>query len=849
MDPTVAFRIKTVIDVRAGSEKKIVKAALELAARQGVADNVMEVANCVEIIKVHKNALEKGVHEGKRWEEIEQVLNGFPSGALKHKVAREKAYHLYEESLRDAVLHDINNTITELCCGRNEEFFMQINDEPDPNIDSKLIDKTLGLTRSTSDVAFRRLNELRSLLKTNDKLRKQVNNRIRKHLNRLVLHFSSNKAEKEACLAIASWLTSGEMSREQWEQWKRFHENNQTPTLERLKAIDWVTDESDFHLHKIKDSLEEIDKDCFFKKTEEKLREMLECFLRPPNFKQSTKNVLEVVARTIYTSKIVDDIAKRFEENGELIEVRIHAADALIVDCNLAGERWNGKNLCLITDKLVMHKSETIINVSGTSRCATLSTRRECDGGSEGASGAAGVDGLAGESSGNVAIVAGVVRGAENLKLLLNGGDGEAGTHGGNGANGHVGKGITSNKISELCVSYGSIYLTSWDYFVNWRPDSSWKSNGTSVWDSSAQYLYREYDGEDGRKMIYSMAGDKGYFYTTYDLYFLIIGAEGSMGGAGGVNGVGGEGGRKGDLSLITLSNGRPLSLKETCIEQKQGSDGADGACGLPGDPGSHGNDLVLIDRSAKEPSKHYIGTSGSKLTKTPCYVAGLKTRLDGYRKHRLNESDCFVSFEEVKIEPVSQRQSTEKRTSTERRTQSRTVTKATIAIESVISDFYSHFEGDALLVGSFAGDGNEWVALEVAEDEVEVEETVQQEISLVRTHVEDDRVHEWQSRAEQIDQSDVIKRIENENLNLSALMKLFEDIFSVVLPLDNTELVVKIKRQLTRANQLCNDGPEMPDRMSLPTVQRIIEETIDKLNSKIALSNSAIEKHGRFKK
>ncbi|PAV65935.1 hypothetical protein WR25_11958 [Diploscapter pachys] len=680
-------------------------------------------------------------------------------------------------------------------------------------------------------------------------MKKQVNNQIRNLLNRLVAHFFSNSAEKEACRVIGAWLGSGDMSLQQWKQWQMFISDDQPVTLKKLRSMKWKTNDDDYHLQKLSNALDDIDKDSFFDEMEQELFEMLRCYLRPPEFKNPTKNVLEIVARTIYTCEVMENIIEEFRKDERLFEVRIHAADACIIDCDFENKIWHGKNLCIVTEKLIVQKKNALIDLSGAGyKVVTAdSVKREVDGKKDGENGENGVDGRAGESSGNVAFIAGLVRGATNLSIHLNGGNGEAGTHGGNGADGRVGKGVTQADIDNTCISYGSLYRTSWNYFTDWNPPSDTWTCTLHVWNSSKQFLYREYKGTDGRKITYSLSGDVGYIYTTYDLYFLMAGGEGSMGGKGGDSGVGGEGGRKGEFQQIPLSNGRPMKV-DCYIEQKQGTDGPDGKCGNSGKAGSNGNDMVMIDRSAQKKSKKYIPDDTKyKITKSYEYNAGDDTRLDGNRKNGGNggnggASDCYIKFKYTDIAKFAMAEAAKQRTCAQREKQSLTVTKATIVIDSVVSDFYEHFKSDAALTGSFAGNNQEWRELEVEEEEVEVEETVQQEVALVRTHIEDEGMHDWKSRAEQIDPNDVLSRIDNESLDLTALVLLFEDIFRVVLPLQDNEIVKRIHKQIEKAQKLGSQANNLPDGMSRADFKRLLDVIKSKMTKKVHLSTELLK-------
>lgn len=136
---------------------------------------------------------------------------------------------------------------------------------------------------------------------------------------------------------------------------------------------------------------------------------------------------------------------------------------------------------------------------------------------------------------------------ATRLTVELSGGRGENGEDGGDGCDGANGVGVTQDDLNRLVVSYNSLYRDSWSNFDSYGPPSNWKIQSNSS--SSRCYIYRTYKDEHNRMMTYSFAADKGWTYSTYDLYLLIRGSNGTSGTSGGSNGVGGQGGYNGSRS------------------------------------------------------------------------------------------------------------------------------------------------------------------------------------------------------------------------------------------------------------------------------------------------------------
>lgn len=145
------------------------------------------------------------------------------------------------------------------------------------------------------------------------------------------------------------------------------------------------------------------------------------------------------------------------------------------------------------------------------------------------------------------------------LFVELNGGRGEDGQDGGDGCDGANGLGVTINDLDSLVVKYSSLYRDSWSNFDGYAPPSNWvKQSGSS---SSGEYIYRSYKDQHGRLMTYSFAGDKGWTYTTYELYLLVKGSNGTSGTSGGMNGVGGQGGYNGTCVVKNPENNTEFQI------------------------------------------------------------------------------------------------------------------------------------------------------------------------------------------------------------------------------------------------------------------------------------------------
>jgi hypothetical protein len=165
------------------------------------------------------------------------------------------------------------------------------------------------------------------------------------------------------------------------------------------------------------------------------------------------------------------------------------------------------------------------------------------------------------------------------LSVYLNGGRGQDGGDGGDGYNGKDGVGITQEQLDSLCVKYSSLYFNYWSTFKKYAPPDNWTRN-VCEWNDSKQFGYEEYDDKEKRTIKYSYAGDVGWVYTTYHLYFMVQGSVGTAGTQGGSNGVGGEGGYRGNGIAENPETGENFPIN---IERNMGQSGINGVAGTSG--------------------------------------------------------------------------------------------------------------------------------------------------------------------------------------------------------------------------------------------------------------------------
>ncbi|KAE9548611.1 hypothetical protein FO519_008177 [Halicephalobus sp. NKZ332] len=483
---------------------------------------------------------------------------------------------------------------------------------------------------------------------------------------------------------LIEWFKSGEMTKEirdsmrEWVEKDRniflFSEfvstKNQTVSIDRRTVF--------AGLWKKKNSANNFENEELMTDPSEALEKLDKDYLRK-KLKESEVQIIKIKGKTIFMS----DWIKYLEEGSDVkgaIQVEIFAEDCFGLDCSLNSPHWQGKNFVVVTNKVIVWKENTTIKLSGTGFKPYQTKAEDARSNKEG--GVDGEDGKAGESSGNIAIYAKEIINESYLTVELSGGRGEDGQHGGNGGEGKNGAGITETELESTRIKYNSLYRDRWSGFTNYHPGSDWTCihNQSS---GSDDYIYRIYKDNKGRELIYSFAGDKGWIYTTYELVFWIKGSDGTNGTSGGRNGLGGEGGYAGTCTIMNPETG--TEFDEIRIVRNSGESGKNGTIGKSGTHGTNGNHLALIDRSAKEPSKHIQGGPNVRLAVTYCREATYWSRLIGPRRYVDKNSACFLKFGTNEIDKTSRRANkAEERTT--RTNASRAVAKQSVIGEEILN-------------------------------------------------------------------------------------------------------------------------------------------------------------------
>ena len=541
--------------------------------------------------------------------------------------------------------------------------------------------------------------------------------------NQLREKFAPAQSEDRFRNFLAQWLQSGFMPLSIWKTLYEWKSNG--PSLKKLKNLEWPTDlKKDSNWRALQGHLKKIQTDDFVETT--KLQTILDVLFALPKLYQQG-DTIKMVGRAIYLSewknKIQDLIAKH---NAK--QITIFAEDSFGIDCDLIDDVWQGKNLTVVS-KVVYVWSDSKIRLSG--KGFPSGNSRAASATSTAYRGADGIGGCAGESSGNVAILATKMFSSSKLTVELNGGRGEDGQDGGHGCDGQNGVGVTQSDLNNLVVSYNSLYRDSWSNFQNYSPPSNWKNQTDNS--SSGNYILRTYKDEHGRVMTYSFAADKGWTYSTYELYFLITGSNGTSGTSGGSNGVGGQGGYNGTCTVSNPETGEEFQINLIRHGKSSGPNGANGTVGTSGRNGINGNDMALIDRSAQEASKNYEGDPDRKLTWNYVYKAECKSRLDGYKRYVDKENACFIKFGQGQTIDTSERRANKAEKQTVRKSASEAVAKQSIVISNVLAESETIFGKQSAFLADACKATAEAAVNKDEVDEEEAAENVTEEVVILR--------------------------------------------------------------------------------------------------------------------
>ncbi|WKY10334.1 hypothetical protein Q1695_002578 [Nippostrongylus brasiliensis] len=755
----------------------------------------------------------------------------------------------YVDSLSDAVLGSMLEHIVELCCNRNTDFLRNAKDFEKSSFNlswNALI--TLNVPdRERRAMEERRLTNLLEMLSDHQRKQKQIVASLHRLMNNLVPHFSTEKPEKELLRFIVDWFKSGEMSLQQYLVWRQLPCNGSI-CLNDLKTAKWPKS-TDTLFTRFKMSLDNIPVADLSPENKQHLSQFLKNLQPSQVCKQELSGLrLKVISKLMFVSKMKTFLESELKEKSSIYEVNLYAEYAIILDCNLENDVWHGINLSMVTNKMVIC-GECTIDLSGKSLPQTV--RGEAKSGSEdGEPGQPGSDGTAGESSGNATIITNELKNREKLKILLNGGSGEGGQHGGDGVNGIHAKASSQEDLLRFMPI--SIRFLSLEIFSCFSPDSTWtKFFDRSGLDLLNNWIERRYKSPDGREIDVTFVETNAWltlaFFINKEFLLLIRGGQGSMGSEGGKNGLGGEGGNRGEFTARNMTSGRLFDRID--VTKKEGKNGEDGKCGRAGDPGSNGNDVAVIDKSAALAfvpapiARNFYGVQGNcKLSYSYENYSSPETAFSGHRRYDMNRSDCYVRIVARDLDRIQATKATEKRQASERR---KAVSKQTISEELIMSEYMVECMEEEL--DMHYNEDNEFKAV-VAEEEQEQQQSEDQ-IATVRVHAEDPTfLKQITRRSKTVDVNELITRIQapsSRTASLEEQIRLIADVFRVPLEIDDnlSENLDAIERRLQDDQNIISAFQGRRQLSNGMTVRDFIEfarEVPRKLREKKVLSEIA---------
>ncbi|EYC24685.1 hypothetical protein Y032_0013g2050 [Ancylostoma ceylanicum] len=774
----------------------------------------------------------------------------FPDQSKRYTVVLKVVRELYVDILSEIVTKDVLDNITELCCRRNREFFSGVQKYEDASLDSEVWRQPSRQTKTIERAILeeQQHENLANVLKEEPRKQKQILAKFLKTLNKLVPHFSIERSEKQLLEIIVNWFKSGEMALPHYLVWVNLLSEKETIQIRDLKDVNWPeTCEADLFFNRFHAALEDITTNGLSPENQEKLDRFLGGIKTIKTttdlVQESAGKRLKVCSKLFYLSDYKDHLEKQLKEEEAVFEVNINAEYAIVLDCSLCNEQWHGINLSLVAEKITIPK-ECEINLSGKNHDRDVRAKAR-NGKNPGERGEDGSDGAAGESSGNFFLSANEVKNPHNLKIFLNGGDGEGGQDGGDGVDGIHGRGNSQRDIDDLMPQYNSLLLSKWKDFFEYHPSQSGKVWKETFGQKDSTWMERTFVCEDGREIDIAIADKNLLWAHITDFRFVIRGAKGTMGSEGGANGVGGEGGNRGEFTARTISTGKEIT--GFVVEAKRGKDGRNGHCGRSGRPGSNGNDVALLDQSGgwswwynRAKREIYGVTSPQKLSYSYHYDGGAHTRLSGYRKHVLEVDDCFVAIITSDVNEIQCAKRTEERHASDRPRRSQAVCKRNICTDVVLDEYASTCVSEEIEVKY-----NAEFSTQVEEEDEEEEETEEQ-IAVLRTRAAEEQIQAVRNEHGRILESEeVLERIReavHEELTAEDLISLWNDVFSVPIDIsgDMKTKLYCLAEQLESSKLLKSAFQSrncLRNGMSLNDVQKFSEEVKMKLKEKEALS------------
>ena len=265
-------------------------------------------------------------------------------------------------------------------------------------------------------------------------------------------------------------------------------------------------------------------------------------------------------------------------------EIQFLCTETLYIDASLPNSKFAGKNLAIISARIVVMRGNQVIDVSGVHGRSGPALHANHGAKSthygSGDHGDNGIHGTPGTSGGNIIICADEIVNSDQLTLRSCGGDGGNGQDGGDGRDG-IAKPSKSDNLSRFGGGGGTINFFSMRNFSDeiesyYRQYSRTENDITFL--KTDHYTYgKSYDG------VQILFGSINEAFACYSFLFSkSIDGESANGGNAGKGGQGGGGGSAGHIDT-KKTDGHPNRNHEIVYYNSKGRDGRPGKTGKAG--------------------------------------------------------------------------------------------------------------------------------------------------------------------------------------------------------------------------------------------------------------------------
>uniref|UniRef100_A0A914ED22 Obg domain-containing protein n=1 Tax=Acrobeloides nanus TaxID=290746 RepID=A0A914ED22_9BILA len=261
----------------------------------------------------------------------------------------------------------------------------------------------------------------------------------------------------------------------------------------------------------------------------------------------------------------------------EVALVKFFSFAAIVLDCNISGNKWHSKNLVFYAEKIIISKN-VVVDLSGRNGGDVNDRAADSDGKKDGTDG---IDGAAGKNSGNVVFyINEKPKNEEKLTIILNGGNGGKGQDGGHGTNGRNGAYVRREDFEKKIKDVEPEKFNDAESLTGLFGSFIWVVEQTD-YNGLKGIDYREGYDENGIHCIVSLS--KTFLYTF--CYMVLKGSKAKSSTKGGRGGQGGQGGHRGIFQVYIRNNDKnfPIELSSVIVTAVDGIEGKPGAGGNNG--------------------------------------------------------------------------------------------------------------------------------------------------------------------------------------------------------------------------------------------------------------------------